>query len=69
MAQSPSRKMSIGACLAVLGGIGMSLAPSTGATQLAIPWSFLAGLLVGLSAGAGAALTVGGLIERRHQES
>lgn len=60
-----SRRMSVGACLAVLGGSGMSLAPAMGATELARPWSFFAGLLVGLCASAGAALVVCGLIERR----
>lgn len=69
MGQSPSRKTPIGACLAALGGIGMSLTPTMGATELARPWSFLAGVLVGLSAGAGAALTVGGLIERKRQRA
>ena len=69
MVQSPSRMMSIGACLGVLGGIGMSLAPTMGATELARPWGFVVGLLVGLCTGAGAALTVGSLIERRHRQA
>jgi hypothetical protein len=64
---SRDRKLSIGASLAVLGAIGMSLAPAMGATELPAPWSFLAGLLVGLSASAGAGLTLTGLVERRYK--
>jgi hypothetical protein len=43
----------------------MALGPVVGATTLGRPWSFLAGFVVGVIAGIGAALAVHGLIERR----
>lgn len=59
------QKMGIGAVLAVFGGLGIILAPLLGATRLNDPWSFVTGLMVGLMAGMGVALSVWGLIENR----
>jgi hypothetical protein len=60
-----SRKLGIGALLAILGGIGMVLAPTLGATHLARPWSFIAGFAVGIISGLGVALTIFGFFEKR----
>jgi MFS family permease len=61
-------KLGLGSVLAMLGAMGMILAPTLGATALARPWSFLAGFLVGVVCGLGVALTVAGLLEHRRQQ-
>ncbi len=60
-----STKMSVGAVLAVFGGIGMALGPTVGATELGRPWSFVAGFTVGIAAGIGVVLTISGLLDFR----
>ena len=62
------KKTGTGAALAILGGIGMALGSSLGATALDQPWSFLAGFVVGVIAGIGVALVISGLIDRRGSE-
>ncbi len=64
----PSKKLGIGAALAVCGGLGMILAPTLGLTMLESPWSFLIGMLVGVFAGSGVALSVFGLLSLRQSE-
>jgi CBS-domain-containing membrane protein len=59
------KSLGAGVVLVIFGGAGMILAPTLGATELARPWSFLAGFLVGIVAGLGVALTVHGLAGRR----
>ncbi len=61
----PRKSLNLGAVLAVFGAAGMFLAPTLGATELARPWSFVVGFVVGIVTGTGAALTIYGLIERR----
>jgi predicted ABC-type sugar transport system permease subunit len=58
-------RLAIGAVLSVMGGICLVVAPMAGATSLATPWDFVAGLGVGLLTGIGAALAVVGLAEGR----
>jgi hypothetical protein len=61
-------KLALGSTLGILGALGMILAPTLGATALPDPWSFVAGFVVGVSGGLGAALAIAGLIEyRRHK--
>jgi hypothetical protein len=64
---NPQRKMAYGAALAVLGGLATAIGPTLGLATLARPWSFIAGFLVGLLAGLGAALAIVGMLERRHR--
>jgi CBS-domain-containing membrane protein len=61
-------KISLGALLAIFGAIGFILGPSLGANVLPQPWSFIAGFLVGVMTGIGAALCVKGLLEQRQQK-
>ena len=61
------KKLGIGALLAIIGGIGMALGPTLGATMLGRPWSFLAGFVVGVLAGVGVALAISGLVEVRRE--
>jgi len=65
--RNQTRKISVGASLAVFGGVAMALAPTAGATELVGPWSFLVGLAVGLVTSAGTALAVCGLAATRHK--
>ncbi|OQA23290.1 MAG: hypothetical protein BWY63_00329 [Chloroflexi bacterium ADurb.Bin360] len=51
-----NRKLGIGACFAVLGALGIALGPAMGLTNLAYPWSFLAGFVTGILAGLGVTL-------------
>ena len=60
-----SSKLALGSLLAVIGGLGMILGPTVGASALPVPWSFLAGFVAGLAGGLGMALTIFGLLERR----
>ena len=62
---SDDAKLGIGAALATFGGAGIILGPFLGLAGLGRPWSFLAGLVVGIAAGAGAALALAGLVARR----
>lgn len=58
-------KLGLGSVLAILGGIGLAVGPILGIPDLPWPLPFLAGFAVGISAGAGGALALFGLIERR----
>lgn len=60
-------KLGIGALMATLGGLMMILGPAIGLTDLGRPWTFLAGFLVGVIAGTGAALSIVGLIGVREE--
>lgn len=62
---NPEKELSIGAFLAVTGGLGTIFSVLFGAMDLARPWSFLAGFVFGLLAGLGAALSISGLLKRR----
>lgn len=64
-----NQKTGFGSVLAVFGGIGIILGPLFGLTDLNDPWSFIAGLIVGLMAGTGVALSIYGLQERRRNIS
>ena len=61
---NPRKALGAGVVLAILGGIGMILAPTLGATGLPRPWSFLAGFGVGVISGLGVTLVIYGLIGR-----
>jgi len=58
-------KTGIGAALACLGALGFVIGPALGLADLARPWSFLIGFVVGIVAGLGATVAVAGLIEMR----
>lgn len=58
-------KLGLGSILAILGGIGLAVGPILGLSDLPWPFDFLAGFATGLSSGAGGALALFGLIERR----
>jgi hypothetical protein len=58
-------RLGLGSALATIGGIAFVLGPALGLTDLGRPWTFLAGLAVGMTAGAGGALVIGGLLEKR----
>ena len=60
-----NRKLGIGACLSVVGALGIILGPALGVTDLGRPWSFLAGFTTGVIAGLGAALSIAGLLGMR----
>lgn len=60
-----NRKLGIGACFALLGALGIVFGPVMGLTNLAYPWSFLAGFVTGILAGLGATLSISGLLDRR----
>jgi hypothetical protein len=55
----------MGAALAVIGAAGITLAPLLGWTEVAGPWDFVAGFVFGVSAGAGVALAIAGLMQLR----
>jgi hypothetical protein len=59
------QKLGLGAMLATVGGLGIVLMPALGLSQVGSPWDFILGFLFGVSAGAGTALVVSGLIEHR----
>ena len=61
-ALSAEQKLAIGSMLAIVGAIVVVLAPRLGWTQLDRPWSFLIGLLGGITAGAGVPLSICGLV-------
>jgi hypothetical protein len=60
---NPVKKLALGAALAALGGAGIQLSLLLGWTSLPRPWSFVAGLAVGIMAGLGVVLAVVGLFE------
>jgi hypothetical protein len=60
------QRLGAGAVLAILGGLGMALGPTLGATTLSAPWSFIAGFVDGVVTGIGVVLCVSGLIQIRH---
>ena len=60
-----NRGLGIGACLGVIGALGIVLGPVLGLADLGRPWSFLVGFAAGLFAGLGAALSVAGLAGMR----
>ena len=48
------KKISLGAALASIAGMGITLSAILGWTSLTRPWGFLLGLLFGIATGAGA---------------
>lgn len=58
-------KLGSGSALATIGGIGILIGPALGLTELGRPWSFLAGLVLGMMTSAGGTLAIGGLLEKR----
>jgi predicted ABC-type sugar transport system permease subunit len=65
MSMSTQTKISLGSVLAIAGALGMVLSYLLGWSEAPSPWAFLLAFVVGVLAGAGATLTVAGLIERR----
>ena len=61
-------KMALGSALASVGALLIILSPFVGFYSFPHPWASLLGFVTGLFAGAGAALTIGGLIERRREQ-
>ena len=60
-------QLGTGAVLAVFGGVGMVVGHTFGLAQIDRPWGFMLGFLVGVCAGAGAALSVAGLLKRKNE--
>jgi len=60
-----TQKLGVGSALAAIGGLGIVLIPVLGWSPVGSPWDFILGFLFGVSAGAGAALAIAGLLERR----
>ena len=60
------QRLGVGAALAVLGGLAITLGSTLGVTTLGEPWSFIAGFAVGVVTGVGVVLAVSGLIQVRH---
>ena len=61
-------KMAMGSALAFIGGLLIFLSPLVGLYSFPRPWDCLLGFVTGLLAGLGAALAIGGLIERRREQ-
>lgn len=59
------KKLAVGSMLATVGTLGIFLLMILDVTSLVRPWSFLVGFVFGVSAGAGAALSVYALVMRR----
>jgi putative Mn2+ efflux pump MntP len=64
---SSHTKIAFGSVLAAVGGLLMALSPIVGWYSFPRPWDFLLGFATGLLAGAGAVMTIGGLVERRRE--
>jgi hypothetical protein len=62
---NPSKKLRIGAFLALLGGAGIIFGPLLGFTELVKPWSFILGFIFGVMTGIGVVITLFGLYEKR----
>jgi hypothetical protein len=62
---NPTKKLRIGAFLALLGGAGVIFGPLLGFTELVKPWSFILGFIFGVMTGIGVALALFGLYEMR----
>lgn len=58
-------KLGIGAVLAALGGVAIVVGPMLGVGSLGRPWDSFAGFVAGVPAGAGAVLSIAGLLARR----
>jgi hypothetical protein len=61
------KKIAIGAICAIIGGAGVILGPLIGFSELARPWSFVLGFVLGVLGGIGVALTLFGLLEKRKE--
>jgi putative Mn2+ efflux pump MntP len=64
---SSHAKIAVGSALAAVGGLLMVLSPIVGWYSFPRPWDFLLGFTTGLLAGVGAAMAIGGLVERRRE--
>ena len=58
-------KLGLGSPLACFGALALILVPLMGWTFVMGPWSFVIGLTIGITTGAGVALTIAGLVEQR----
>jgi predicted ABC-type sugar transport system permease subunit len=58
-------RIAVGSVLSALGALAIVLSLLLGWTEVALPWDFLLGFLVGVVTGLGATLAVTGLIEGR----
>jgi hypothetical protein len=68
MSMDARQKTSLGSALATVGGAGIALSAILGWTSLVRPWGFLLGFVLGVAAGAGAALAIAGLLEYRRSQ-
>jgi hypothetical protein len=59
------QRISLGSALAAIGGTGIALSAILGWTALVRPWGFLLGFVLDVAAGAGVALAIAGLLDRR----
>ena len=62
------KKIAIGSVCIFLGGAGIILGPLLGISEFARPWSFVMGFIFGVLGGAGAALSLFGLYEKKKDD-
>jgi hypothetical protein len=65
MFMSSRQKRAVGSLLAIIGAFGIVAGPMLGWSSFERPWSFVLGFVFGVSGGAGAAIGIHGLINRR----
>lgn len=59
------QKLGLGSVLSTVGALGIVLNALLGWSQVGAPWSFLLGFVFGVMSGAGVALVISGLVDRR----
>jgi predicted ABC-type sugar transport system permease subunit len=62
---SSQQKLAVGSLLAIIGAFGIVAGPMLEWSSFERPWSFLLGFVFGVSGGAGVAIGIHGLIDRR----
>jgi hypothetical protein len=59
------QKLGAGSALSTIGALGIVLNAFLGWSEVGAPWSFLLGFVFGVMSGAGVALVISGLVDRR----
>jgi hypothetical protein len=63
------KKLGLGSMLAVFGAFGIIIFPILGWSKVPSPWDFILGFLFGVSSGAGVALAIHAMIQKRTSSS